>query len=128
MSPSCCIVYMLGVGAVCEWPKKGRRVGDCDDFQWWSAEVSMPRGHGGVVAHFSMVEALGRSEQKVFWGGCWVVVRKAWSIGPKRHQGSMVKGMRTILLRMRSPMMSSPLMNGVVADAGLLGRRSFLRS
>ena len=103
-------------------------MGDCDSFQLWSAEVSMPRGHGGVVAHFSMVEALGRSERKVFWGGCWVVVRKAWSIGPKRHQGSMVKGMRTILLRIRSPMMSSPLMSGVVEDAGLLGRRSFLRS
>ncbi len=56
--PSCCIVCMLGVGAVCEWPKKGRRVGDCDSFQLWSAEVSMPRGHGGVVAHFNMVVAL----------------------------------------------------------------------
>jgi hypothetical protein len=48
---------MLGVGAVCEWPKKGRREGERESFQKWSAEVRMPRGQGGVVAHVSMVEA-----------------------------------------------------------------------
>ena len=81
---------MLGVGAVCEWPKKGRRVGDCDSFQLWSAEVSMPRGHGGVVAHFSMVEALGRSERKVFWGGvlgCCEEGLEHWSKATPRIDG-----------------------------------------
>jgi len=49
----------------------------------------MPRGHGGVIAHFSMVEALGWSERKVFWGvlGCCEEGLEHWSKASPRIDG-----------------------------------------
>ncbi len=48
--PRSCIVWTLGVGAVYELPKKVLRVGEAEALQLMSADVSMPRGHGGVEA------------------------------------------------------------------------------
>jgi hypothetical protein len=43
-------VWRLGVGAVYELPKKVLREGEAEAFQFLSADVSMPRGHGLVEA------------------------------------------------------------------------------
>ena len=126
---------MLGVGAVYELPKKVLRVGEAEAFQLMSADVSMPRGHGGVEAREYIRFALGRW-RLLLWGavhqglwGVWVVVvRKAWSIGPKRPCGSTVNGMRTMFLSYSSPMTLSPWMNGEDEVAGLCARPSLERS
>ncbi len=97
-------MWILGVGAVYELPKKVLRAGEADVLQLMSADVRMPRGHGGVEAREYIRFALGRW-RVLLWGevhqGFWcvwlVVVRKAWSIGPKRPCGSIVKGMRTTM-------------------------------
>ena len=98
-------MWMLGVGAVYEFPKKFRLVEDLDSVQLMSAEVSIPNGQGGFDAREYIKFALGRlylvSEFVVrhgFWGGCLVVMRKACNMGPKRPCGSMVKGIRTMFL------------------------------
>ena len=48
--PRSCKVWILGVGAVYELPKKVLREGEAEAFQFLSADVSMPRGHGLVEA------------------------------------------------------------------------------
>ena len=53
-------MWTLGVGAVYEFPKKVLRVGEADALQFMSADVSMPRGHGGVEAREYMRFAFGR--------------------------------------------------------------------
>jgi hypothetical protein len=77
-----------------------------------------------------MVEALGWSGWKGSHAGCWVLVRKAWNIGPNLAQGSMVMGIRTILVCIRSLITSLPAIKGVVAVvmAGLLDLLEFLCS
>ena len=97
------MVWRLGVGAVYELPKKVLRVGEADVCQLMSADVRMPRGQGEVEAREYMRFALGRwrlllweDVHQGFWGVWFVVVRKAWSIGPKRPCGSTVNGMRTM--------------------------------
>ena len=59
-SPRSCIVCILGVGAVYEFPKKVRLVGDVDSLQFISAVVSIPSGHGGLDAREYIRFAFGR--------------------------------------------------------------------
>jgi hypothetical protein len=59
-SPRSWVVWMLGVGAVYECPKKVLRVGEAEALQFKSADVSMPSGHGGVDAREYMRFAFGR--------------------------------------------------------------------
>jgi len=67
-----------------------------------SADVRIPRGHGGWEARSYIRLALGWRYLELvcvvrqgFWRGWWVVVRNASNIGPNRAQGSMVKGIIT---------------------------------
>jgi hypothetical protein len=69
-------VWILGVGAVYEFPKKVRLVGDIELLQLISAVVSIPSGHGGVLAREYMRFAYGRWRLLLwgevhhgFWGG-----------------------------------------------------------
>ena len=105
LSPRSCVVWMRGVGAVYELPKKVRLVVDVESLQLISAVVSIPSGHGGVEAREYIRLAFGRwrlllwgEVHQGFWGGWLVVVRNACSMGPNRPWGSMAKGMRTIFL------------------------------
>ena len=53
-------MWVLGVGAVYELPKKVRLVGDIELLQLISAVVSIPSGHGGAQAREYMRFAFGR--------------------------------------------------------------------
>ena len=53
-------MWILGVGAVYELPKKVRRFGDIDSCQLMSAEVSIPSGHGWFEAREYIKLAFGR--------------------------------------------------------------------
>ncbi len=48
LRPRSCIVWIPGVGAVYELPKKVRLVVEVELLQLISAEVSIPSGQGGV--------------------------------------------------------------------------------
>ena len=50
LRPMSCIVWILGVGAVYEFPKNVRLVVEVELLQLISAEVSIPSGQGGVEA------------------------------------------------------------------------------
>ena len=74
--PRSCVVWILGVGAVWELPKKVLRAGEAEALQFMSADVSMPSGHGGVEAREYMRFAFGRwrlllwgEVHQGFWGG-----------------------------------------------------------
>ncbi len=77
-------------------------IGDADCVHLMSADVRIPSGHGGWEVCSYMRLALGRwyldlvcvVRQGFWWGWC-AAVRNACNIGPKRAQGSMVKGMST---------------------------------
>ena len=69
-------MWILGVGAVYELPKKVRLVVDVELLQLISAVVSTPSGHGGVEAREYMRFAFGRwrlllwgKVHQGFWGG-----------------------------------------------------------
>ncbi len=58
--PRSCNVWILGVGVVYELPKKVLRDGEAEAFQFMSADVRMPRGHGLVEAREYIRLAFGR--------------------------------------------------------------------
>ena len=66
LRPMSCIVWILGVGAVYEFPKKVRLVVEVELLQLISAEVSIPSGQGGVEALAYIRLAFGRW-YLVFW-------------------------------------------------------------
>ncbi len=65
-----------------------------------STFVSIPSGHGGCDAQWYIMVSLCLVGHQFCSLGWSESVRKVLNIGPKRPHGSMVKGMRTIFLRL----------------------------
>ena len=71
-------MWIPGVGAVYELPKKGRWVSDAELLQLISAEVSIPSGQRGVEAREYMRLAVGRCLCCVVWCAILFVVDGWW--------------------------------------------------